>query len=258
MDKPLDGRVVLITGGTAGIGRATAEAAIRAGAKVLFGGRDEARGRRLSEELGAAGGTACFQRLDVTAPQSITAFVDAAIDRFGRVDGCVNNAGLEGRLAPLHQQTDEDFETIINTNLRGVFQAMRGEIAAMLPLGGGAIVNTGSVGSFVGLKNQSLYAATKHAVWALTRSAAVEYAGSGIRINMVAPAGTETPMLTRVVPDPEVRGKAALSHPIGRFGSPEEVANAIIWLLSDQASFVCGQSIGVDGGYSATLGFQPG
>jgi len=258
VDKPLDGRVVLITGATAGIGEATAMEAARSGAKVLIGGRDEDRGRRLSEDLRSAGGTAIFQRLDVTVPESIAAFVATALDRFGRLDGCVNNAGLEGRLAPLQQQSDEDFDSIMNTNLRGVFQAMRGEISAMLPRGGGAIVNTGSVGSFVGLRNQSLYAATKHAVWALTRSTAVEYAGSGIRINMVAPAGTETPMLTRVVPDPDVRKRAAATHPIGRFGSPEEVAHAIIWLLSDQASFVCGQSIGVDGGYSATLGFQPG
>jgi NAD(P)-dependent dehydrogenase (short-subunit alcohol dehydrogenase family) len=249
--------VVLITGATAGIGWSTAIAAAEAGASVFAGGRDVERGQRLEEALRGLGATASFHPLDVAVPRSITDFVDHALDRFGRLDGCVNNAGVEGRLAPLHLQSDEDFDAIINVNLRGVFQCMRSEIAAMAASGGGAIVNTGSVGSFIGLSHQSLYAATKHAVWALTRSAAVECAALGIRINMVAPAGTETPMLTRIVPDPSVLAAAAATHPIGRFGRPEEVAQAIVWLLSDQASYVCGQSIGVDGGYSATLGFRP-
>lgn len=160
-------------------------------------------------------------------------------------------------MAPMHELTDADYADIMDVNTRGIFFSMRAEIAAM-GAGGGAIVNVGSVGSFTGLVGQSVYAASKHAVWALTRSAAVENAGRGIRVNMIAPAGTETPMLHRVLQDNEeaMRG-AAKMHPIGRFGTPEESAAAIVWLLSDAASFVCGQSIGVDGGYSATLGFNP-
>lgn len=258
MNEPLDGRTVLIVGGSTGIGRAAAIACGRAGARVVVGARQLAQARAVAIEarkdsapdsLGLA--------VDVRSSASVEAFVAAAIEAFGRIDGAVNNAGVEGRMAPMHELSDADYADIMNVNARGVFFAMRAEISAMRGHGG-SIVNVGSVGSFTGLVGQSVYAASKHAVWALTRSAAVENAARGLRINMIAPAGTDTPMLQRVLRgNEEALRAAAAMHPIGRFGTPEESAAAIVWLLSDAASFVCGQSIGVDGGYSATLGFNP-
>ncbi|KTE38582.1 MULTISPECIES: SDR family NAD(P)-dependent oxidoreductase [unclassified Sphingopyxis] len=254
----LPDKVILIVGGSTGIGRATAIACGQAGATVVVGARDRAKAEAVAAEAAQAGAPRTLGLpVDVRSSDAVNSFVSAAADGFGRIDGAVNNAGVEGRMAPMHALTDADYAEIMDVNARGVFFAMRAEIAAMGDRGG-AIVNVGSVGSFTGLVGQSVYAASKHAVWALTRSAAVEQAGRGIRVNMIAPAGTETPMLHRVLQGNEeaMRG-AAKMHPIGRFGTPEESAAAIVWLLSDAASFVCGQSIGVDGGYSATLGFNP-
>lgn len=254
----LKDRVILVVGGSTGIGRATAIACGRAGATVVVGARDRAKAEEVAGEAARAGAPRTLGLpVDVRTSEAVDVFVSKALDRFGRFDGAVNNAGIEGRMAPMHDLTDADYADIMDVNARGTFFAMRAEIAAMGAVGG-AIVNVGSAGSFTGLVGQSVYAASKHAVWALTRSAAVENAGRGIRINMIAPAGTATPMLHRVLQGNEeaMRG-AARMHPIGRFGTPEESAAAIVWLLSDAASFVCGQSIGVDGGYTATLGFNP-
>lgn len=254
----LQDKVILVVGGSTGIGRAAAIACGRAGATVVVGARDRAKAEEVAGESARAGAPRTLGLpVDVRSSEAVDAFVSAAADSFGLLDGAVNNAGVEGRMAPMHAMSDADYADIMDVNARGVFFAMRSEIAAM-GARGGAIVNVGSVGSFTGLVGQSIYAASKHAVWALTRSAAVENAGRGIRINMIAPAGTETPMLHRVLQgNEEALRAAAKMHPIGRFGTPEESAAAIVWLLSDAASFVCGQSIGVDGGYSATLGFNP-
>lgn len=254
----LENRVVLIVGGSTGIGRATAIACGKAGAIVAVAARHLARAKEVAAEVAEAGASRTLGLpVDVLSSGSIRAAVSTVIETFGRLDGAVNNAGIEGRLASMHELTDADYAEILDVNARGVFFAMREEIAAMGATGG-AIVNVGSVGSFTGLAGQSVYAASKHAVWALTRSAAVENAGRGIRINMIAPAGTETPMLDRVLQgNQEAMRAAAAMHPIGRFGTPDESAAAVVWLLSGAASFVCGQSIGVDGGYSATLGFNP-
>lgn len=254
----LNDRIVAVVGGSTGIGRATAIACGAAGATVIVGARNIVGAQAVADEAKAAGAPATLALgVDVRASTSVDAFIDRSVAAFGRIDGAVNNAGIEGRMAAVHDASDEDYADIMDVNARGLFFSMRAEIRAMAA-GGGAIVNVGSVGSFTGLVGQGIYAASKHAVWALTRSAAVENAGRGIRINMIAPAGTETPMLHRVLQGNEAAFRAAAAmHPIGRFGQPHESAAAIVWLLSDAASFVCGQSIGVDGGYSATLGFNP-
>ncbi|NIJ36114.1 NAD(P)-dependent dehydrogenase (short-subunit alcohol dehydrogenase family) [Sphingopyxis panaciterrae] len=255
----LNDRIVAIVGGSTGIGRATAIACGAAGATVIVGARKVAQAQAVADEAGAAGAPATLALgVDVRTAASVDAFIAEGVTAFGRIDGAVNNAGVEGRMSAVHDASDDDYADIMDVNARGLFFAMRAEIQAMAAGGHGAIVNVGSVGSFTGLVGQGIYAASKHAVWALTRSAAVENAGRGIRINMIAPAGTETPMLDRVLQgNADAYHAAAAMHPIGRFGQPAESAAAIVWLLSDAASFVCGQSIGVDGGYSATLGFNP-
>jgi NAD(P)-dependent dehydrogenase (short-subunit alcohol dehydrogenase family) len=255
----LKDRIVAVVGGSTGIGRATAIACGAAGATVIVGARNAGQAQAVADEAMAAGAPkALGLAVDVRTSASVDGFVAEGVAAFGRIDGAVNNAGVEGRMAALHDASDDDYADIMDVNARGLFFSMRAEIRAMAASGGGAIVNVGSVGSFTGLVGQGIYAASKHAVWALTRSAAVENAGRGIRINMIAPAGTETPMLHRVLQGNEAAYHAAAAmHPIGRFGQPGESAAAIVWLLSDAASFVCGQSIGVDGGYSATLGFNP-
>lgn len=254
----LAGNVVVVVGGSTGIGRAAAIACGAAGATLVVGARQIAQARKVADEALAAGAPqAIGLAVDVQSSGSVDALIAGALQAFGQIDGAVNNAGVEGPTRLVHEQSDEDYARVMDVNARGVFFAMRAEIRAM-ERNGGAIVNVGSVGSFTGLVGQGVYAASKHAVWALTRSAAVENAGRGIRVNMIAPAGTDTPMLHRVLKGDEAAFHAAAAmHPIGRFGTPEESAAAIVWLLSDAASFVCGQSIGVDGGYSATLGFNP-
>lgn len=254
----LDNKVVVIVGGSTGIGRAAAIACGAAGASVIVGARQLRQAEEVAEASARAGAPAVMAAVvDVGSASQVDDLISRSVGQFGRIDGAVNNAGAEGPLKALHEHDDDDYRSIMDVNARGVFFSMRAEIRAMADRGG-AIVNVGSVGSFTGLMGQGIYAASKHAVWAMTRSAAVENAGRGIRINMIAPAGTDTPMLHRVLQGNEAALRAAAAvHPIGRFGTPEESAAAIVWLLSDAASFVCGQSIGVDGGYSATLGFNP-
>jgi NAD(P)-dependent dehydrogenase (short-subunit alcohol dehydrogenase family) len=254
----LNNSVVIITGGTQGIGRAATEGAVRRGARVVFGGRNQQRGEEIERELRTLGGDVTFRDLDVTSPTSITDFVNGAVAIHGRIDGCINNAGVDSA-GLLHEQTDDEFELVMNTNVRGVFQCMRAQISTMLGSGGGAIVNVGSVASVIGFQMLPIYAASKHAVWGLTRSAAASYASRNIRINMVAPAGTDTPMLRRSVgEDPgQLADTGAAAVPLGRWAKAEEVADVILWLLSDASRFVCGQSIGVDGAYSASLRYTP-
>lgn len=254
----LANKVVVIVGGSTGIGRAAAIACGAAGATVVIGARQLDQARHVADDCQVAGAPDTLAlSVDVRSSISVNSMIAQALEVFGRIDGAVNNAGVEGRTCLVHDLDDDDYAAIMDVNARGVFFALRAEIKAMR-VGGGSIVNVGSVGSFTGLVRQGVYAASKHAVWALTRSTAVENAARGIRVNMIAPAGTETPMLHRVLQgDDAAYRAAAATHPIGRFGTPEESAAAIVWLLSDAASFVCGQSLGVDGGYSASLRFDP-
>ena len=243
-------RVVLITGGTSGIGLATALAFARAGAKVVVTshGHDEATAQRL-REAGAV--DALVVRTDVTDTASVDALFETVRSRFSALHVAVNNAGTEQIHAPLHEQTPEAYDTTMATNARGTFLCMRREIEQMLGTGG-AIVNVASVFANVAFPQSSPYAASKGAVLSLTRTAAVEYAKRGIRVNAVCPADIETPMTDRGLEHaPGGKEGWAKSRLMGRLGRPDEVASAILFLASDAASFIVGQALTVDGGFTA-------
>jgi NAD(P)-dependent dehydrogenase (short-subunit alcohol dehydrogenase family) len=249
--KGLHGKVALITGGTSGIGRATALALAAAGAKVVFAGRRESEGASAQAAIIAAGGDARFVRADVVIETDLRALVRETVATYGRLDLAFNNAGLD-ILGPLTSVTEADYHRLFDVNLWGVLAAMKHEIISMLKTGGGAIVNTSSVAGHVGAANFSLYAASKHAVEGLTKTAALEYARHGIRVNSVAPAFIATAMVDRLVGDSiEQRQGLAAMVPAGRIGTAEEVANAVLFLLSDAATFITGDSLRVDGGWIA-------
>ena len=247
----LDGRTVLITGAASGIGRATALAVAREGARLVLGDVAPA-GEETAAAARALGAEAAFLATDVTRPADVDALVERAIRRHGRLDCAVNNAGIEGALAPTAEYPPEDFERVIQVNLIGVWRCLRAELPVMLGAGGGAIVNTASVAGLVGAGGLSAYVASKHAVVGLTRVAAIEYAKEGIRVNAVCPGVIDTPMLDRLsLAMPNLREALLAMKPMGRLGLPEEVAAAIVWLCSDAASFVTGHALAVDGGYVA-------
>jgi NAD(P)-dependent dehydrogenase (short-subunit alcohol dehydrogenase family) len=244
-------KTVLLTGATSGIGRATALAFARHYAKVSIVGRNAERGRATATACEAEGGTACFIEADVTRPDQLRNAVAATCDRFGRLDIAFNNAGVQERRAPLAEQSDAVFDAVFAANVRALFSAMKAEIAAMLPNGYGIIINNASVS---GLRNPnpglSLYSASKAAAISMTRSAALEYAPHGIRINAVSPGRVETPMmLASGIAD---MSAVAAALPARRLGRPEEVAEAVLWLASDAASFVIGHNLCVDGGFLAS------
>lgn len=248
------GRVALVTGGTTGIGRATAIAFAREGARVVVAGRRRAEGDetvRLARAVAAAGGDASFVETDVTSEASVAKLVEAVMARHGRLDAAFNNAGVEQqKIAPLVESTVEDYELVFGANVRGVFTSLKHEIRAMLEHGGGSIVNNASVAGLIGFGGNAIYSASKHAVVGLTKAAALDYAKAGVRINAVAPAAIQTPMLerfTKTVP----REMLESLHPIGRIGTPEEIASAVLWLCAPESSFVTGQTIAVDGGFTA-------
>jgi NAD(P)-dependent dehydrogenase (short-subunit alcohol dehydrogenase family) len=247
-----NGKVALVTGGGIGIGRATAIAFANAGAKVVIGNRNAEKGAEVVELIKAAGGDASFARTDVTSEGDIKALVDHTVATYGRLDAAFNNAGVEGSLSPITEQTDENYSFVMDTNVKGVFLSMKYQIPAMLKNGGGAIVNNSSVAGLIGFPGISIYAASKHAVMGMTKSVALEFATAGIRVNSVNPAVIDTSMAERLAAGIEVDQDYLNSmHPIGRTGKPEEVAAAVLWLCSDEASFVTGTSLAVDGAYTA-------
>jgi len=248
-NNTFEGKVALVTGGTSGIGKATAIAFARAGAKVVLTGRREKEGEAVVKEIKKLGGDAAFIRTDIVKDTDVKAMVDFTIEKFGRLDIAFNNAGVEWK-GPLEQATEAEYRRIFDTNVWGVHDSMRHEIPAMSKNGGGAIVNTSSVAGHVGLAQVSIYIASKHAVEGLTKSAALEFAKQNIRINAVAPGVIATEMFDRFAGD-ELRDQIASIVPVGRVGVGEEIAAAVLYLASDAAKFTTGTSLIVDGGWVA-------
>ena len=243
--------VVLITGALAGIGRATALAFARQGARVVVSGRRDEVGADLVRELRELGAEAEFIRADVRVEADVEALVGGAVARFGRLDVAVNNAGTEGRSGPLTEQTADDYAAVFDTNVLGTVLSLKHELRAMREQGSGAIVNLSSTLGHRGAPNASMYVASKHAVEGLTRTAALEGAALGIRVNAVAPGPVETQMLARLTGSDERKAALVAGVPMQRVGTPDEIAQAIVWLASDQAGFLTGQVIDVNGGKTA-------
>lgn len=245
-------KVVLITGGTSGIGEATAKLLASQGAKVVVAGRRTEQGNAVVDAIQSAGGEATFVRTDVTKEEDIQNLVAATVEKYGRVDVAFNNAGVEGA-GPVHEFTVEQYRHIFDINVMGVFLSMKHEVAQMLKQGGGVIINTSSILGHVAMPGASIYNASKHAVEGMTKTAALEYAQQGIRINTVAPAATATDMIDRFAgkEGAESRAQLAALHPMNRLATAEEIAGAVAYLASDAASFTTGISLPVDGGFLA-------
>ncbi len=246
------GKVALVTGGTSGIGRAAAIAYAREGAKVVVAGRRAAEGEETVQLVRAQGGEALFVPTDVAQEAQVKNLIGRTVEQFGRLDFAFNNAGIDQQPTPLLEQSVETYDQVMDINVKGVWLSMRHEIPAMLKTGGGAIVNTSSALGLIAFPGVEVYTASKHAVIGLTKSAAVEFGKQGIRINAVLPAAIETDMYRRFVGEKaEAIAAMAAMHPIGRIGTPEEIAEAVIWLCSSKSSFVIGHSLLVDGGFTA-------
>jgi NAD(P)-dependent dehydrogenase (short-subunit alcohol dehydrogenase family) len=247
----LAGKIALVTGAGGGIGLATAKAFAEAGASVIVADRDEEKIAEAAERLRAEGHDVLGVTCDVTDKLQVTAMVEQAVDTYRRLDAAFNNAGINSSGAPLLETDDDEFDRIIDVNLRGVWHCMKAELGVMMAHGSGAIVNCSSIGGMVGSKGRSAYSASKHAVIGLTRSAALDYAAQGIRINAVCPGMINTPMAIAVTKnyDPEIVKAMVAQEPIGRFGEPEEIAAAVVWLCTPAASFMVGHAMAVDGGY---------
>ena len=246
-----DGKVALVTGGGTGIGRATAIAFAREGARVVIGNRNSEAGEAVVKAIQDAGGEASFLRTDVSSEEDVKALIEHAVATYGRLDVAFNNAGIGGAAGPLADQTSDNYDEVMGINVKGVWMSMKYEIREMLKTGGGAIVNNSSVGGLLGFAGVGIYSASKHAVMGLTKSAALEYSAHGVRVNAVNPAVIRTPMAEGLAK--MRKGKPddfAAMHPIGRIGEPEEVAAAVLWLCSDKASFVTGTATCVDGGFT--------
>lgn len=247
----LENKIALVTGGTSGIGRASAIALAEAGAKVVISGRREAEGLETLKLIEATGSEGLFVRGDITNDSHVADLVEKTIATFGRLDIAFNNAGVEW-VGPLETADETAYRKTFDVNVWGVLNSMRHQIPAMLKNGGGSIINTSSVAGHVGMAQVSIYIASKHAVEGLTKSVALEYAGQGIRINAVAPAAIETEMVDRFAgTDGEARKALGAMHPIGRMGQAKEIADAVVFLASDQSSFITGESLKVDGGWTA-------
>lgn len=252
MAGQLNGKVALVTGGSSGIGRATALALAREGAKVVVADVMVEGGQETVRLLTATGGQGLFVKTDVSRATEVEALIARAVATYGRLDCAFNNAGVEGAFVTTSEYSEADWDRVLTINLKGVWLCMKYEIAHMLRQGGGAIVNTASGAGLVGVPNLSAYVASKHGVVGLTKTAALEYAKAGIRVNAVCPGVIQTPMVARLTSNrPDLSEALVAAEPMGRTGRPEEVAAAVVWLCSDAASFVTGHALSVDGGYVA-------
>jgi NAD(P)-dependent dehydrogenase (short-subunit alcohol dehydrogenase family) len=253
----LQSRIVLIVGGTTGIGFAAAKAFASEGAKIVLAGRNPERGLLASEELKGLGADAAFIQCDVSDAASVNRLLDAALERFGRIDCAVNTAGYDFKPGPAHEVQDKAVSDQLAVDFVGIYSCMRAQIAAMLPRGGGTIVNVASTTGLTGTPTAALYSAAKHAVIGLTRSTAKEYIANGIRINAVCPGITDTPRRERRTAHLSASERQAFEEevargiPIGRAASADEIAQAILWLSSPASSYVVGHSLVVDGGLTA-------
>ncbi len=252
MSGRFEGRSVIVTGAGAGMGRASALAFAREGAAVTTGDIDEPGGLETVRLIQASGGQSRFVRTDVSDPEDVEALVLAAVETFGRLDHAFNNAGINEEEGPLTELSDGRWQRTLDINLKGVFLCMRQEIALMARGGGGSIVNNASVLGLGGSVGTPAYVASKHGVVGLTRAAARDHASQHIRVNAVCPGTIQTPMyVRRVGTDPEQDARIAAAIPLGRLGQPEDVAEAVLWLCSDVASFITGQTLVIDGGEEA-------
>jgi NAD(P)-dependent dehydrogenase (short-subunit alcohol dehydrogenase family) len=251
MNSPFIGKVVLITGGTSGIGRATAIAFAERGANVVVAGRRETEGAESVRLVEKAGGRGLFVRTDVAIEEEIAALVAGTVEHFGRLDFAFNNAGVGGEGVADITATAEVFDRIMNINVRGVFFGMKHQIPAILQSGGGAIVNNASVLGLRSIAGSPIYGASKFAVVGLTKSVALEFATKGLRVNAVCPAIIETAMTEQMRSDDQTRSFLLERHPVGRFGQPEEVAAAVLYLCSPAATFITGVALPLDGGITA-------
>lgn len=247
------GKVAVVTGGGSGIGRSTALVFSREGAKVVVADVTVEGGEETVSLVKKAGGDAIFVKTDVSKAAEVEALVNKTVSTYGRLDCAHNNAGIGGRMVPIIEDTEENWDRVIAINLTGVWYCLKYEIPQMLKQGSGAIVNTASDAGLVGVRRCGTYVASKHGVVGLTKTAALEYAKAGIRVNTVCPGPIDTPLLRGGAdrPIPRFAEKMMEAQPGGRLGQPEEIAEAVVWLCSDAASFVTGHAMSVDGGYMA-------
>jgi NAD(P)-dependent dehydrogenase (short-subunit alcohol dehydrogenase family) len=252
MPKDLEGKTALVTGGTSGIGQEAAVLFAKAGANVVVAGRREEQGEKTVELIRAAGQDGLFVKTDVSKAAEVEALVQAAVEKFGRLDVAFNNAGIEGVWVPIARQSEEDFDRTISINLKGLWLCLKYEIRQFLKQRSpGVIVNMGSVTGLTGSAGAAAYSASKHGVIGLTKTAALENAKSGIRVNAICPGVVETAMAERLFRAPAAHKFVMGCHPLGRFGRPEEIAEAVVWMCSERASFMTGQAMVLDGGFLA-------
>lgn len=244
-----EGKVAVVTGASTGIGEATAVAFAAQGAKVVLADIDEEGGHQVVSSIRAGGGDAFFVRTDVSRADDVEALIKETVRTYGRLDCACNNAGIQGDEAPTAEWTEENWDRVVNVNLKGVWLCVKYEILEMLKTGGGSIVNMSSVNAYTAWPNLAPYVASKHGINGLTKSAAREYAAKGIKINAVAPGIIRTPMNVERLTNPEAEARLVAMEPIGRLGAPEEVAAAVLWLCGEASSFVTGHCLVVDGGY---------
>jgi NAD(P)-dependent dehydrogenase (short-subunit alcohol dehydrogenase family) len=247
----LDGKVTLVTGAGGGIGRATALVLAHAGAKVLVSDISSRRGQETNTLVQESGGEAAFFKADVSREADCEALVAAAVNEWGRLDGAHNNAGISGQIVSVADDTEENWDRTLAVDLKGVWLCMKYEIRQMLKQNGGSIVNTASTAGLLGAVRMGAYAAAKHGVVGITKTAALEYARANIRVNAICPGLVGTPPILQWMENPDTRQRLLGQEPIGRAGKPEEIGNAVAWLFSDESSFVTGAAFPVDGGLTA-------